>query len=387
VNQITKFAKSLREGEIISTKEGYVLRLSSFERNPVLRPREIGLLWKDEEGTKEGAVFNPGAERFEDKIILLPRCHKNYRRKKFFDDKMKVERYKMENYISEIWAFYSEDGLNFKRLDEVRIRGDGSEHKDFKYGIEDIRIVKKGEDYILTGCGKLKPPFRGRNADRIAIYTTKDFKEIKYHGIVKNFDSRNSVPFFLEDRNLIFLRFHPNIHLIELPDISLLLEPQKNENFWQRVYEEREKNLFLQAGELPHEKEKVGAGPQIIPTEKGLIFIYHAVGEIPYEITSLYRIPTKIKRGYSICAALLDYENPRRILARTKFPIYIPSNPYELYGDPIYPIDIPCVIFPTGAIKIEEKLLLYCGAGDKYVVLLSCDINLLLDHLLRHCTV
>ena len=44
-------------------------------------------------------------------------------------------------------------------------------------------------------------------------------------------------------------------------------------------------------------------------------------------------------------------------------------------------MDVPAVVFPTGAILRGDKLLLYCGAGDKYVILLSCDVKLLLDYM------
>ena len=387
MNQIERFSNSLGGGEILRTGEGYIFKLSSFDGNPVVKPEEIGLVWKDGEGLKKGAVFNPGAEIFGDGIILLPRCHKNYRKKKFYDKKMKMERYGMENYISEIWVLHSNDGENFTKLDNITIKGNGTYHKDFTYGIEDVRVVKRGETYFIVGCGKVKPPFGGGNADRIAIYTTDNFKTIIYHGIVKNFDSRNAFPFFLSEEIYFFLRFHPNIHLVKLPDVEPLLDPERNDRFWQKVYEEREKSLLLKAGELLHEKEKIGAGPQIVPSKKGWLFIYHCVGEIGKEITYLYGLPSKIERGYSICALLLDFENPRRILARTRFPLYIPSKPYELYGNEIFPVDIPCVVFPTGALKVKDKLLLYCGAGDKYIVLLSCDINLLSDYLLNHCKI
>jgi predicted GH43/DUF377 family glycosyl hydrolase len=48
-------------------------------------------------------VFNGGAEYFEDRVILLPRCHKNYKKGKFFDEKLGMERDCLENYISEVW--------------------------------------------------------------------------------------------------------------------------------------------------------------------------------------------------------------------------------------------------------------------------------------------
>jgi predicted GH43/DUF377 family glycosyl hydrolase len=69
----------------------------------------------------------------------------------------------------------SEYGIHFTRLQNVIIRGDGTDHQDFTYGIEDIRIIKLEDRYLLVGCGKVSPPFRGKDADRIAVYSTSLF--------------------------------------------------------------------------------------------------------------------------------------------------------------------------------------------------------------------
>jgi len=281
----------------------------------------------------------------------------------------------------------SNDGIKFKRLNNVVIRGDGSDHKDFIYGIEDIRIVKVNQKYLLIGCGKIKIPFKESNADRIAIYSTKDFLNIKYHGIVDSFDSRNLVPFFIGKKTYLLLRFHPNIHIAMLePGIKQLLNPVKYKRYWQKLHDNRSKNLLFSAGRSLHEKKKIGPSTQLIKTDKGLLFLYHAVGEIGINITREYGLRRKIKRGYSICAALLDSKNPKKVIARTHYPIYIPSKPYELKGNKRFPVDVPNVVFPVGAIVINDKLLIYCGAGDKYITLLSCNLNNLIDFLLKYCT-
>ena len=78
---------------------------------------------------------------------------------------------------------------------------------------------------------------------------------------------------------------------------------------------------------------------------------------------------------------------PRRGLCPTTPPIYVPSKPYGLYGDDEYAVDIPAVVFPTGAIVRGGKLLIYAGAGDKYIVLLSCGVDKLIDYLWEHCRI
>jgi len=381
--------EKLGNGKVIKVSSGeMIFKLDSYEKNPVIRPQDIGLTWYENGRLKLGAVFNPGAELFQDRVILTPRCHCNYQKSSFFDETLGIKRYCLENYISEVWPLVSEDGVHFTRFHNMVIRGDGTDHQDFIYGIEDIRIVKYNQRYLLIGCGKVKPPFKGTNADRIAIYSTDDFINITYHGMVKSFDSRNAVLFSeqVDEKLYMLLRFHPNIHLTHLEaGLEQLLNPAKYKEQWERIYEQRNQSLLLKAGKYLHEKEKIGPSTQVIKTDRGWLLIYHAVGEIKDEICEAYGLTEKIERGYSICAALLDLNNPRKVLCQTRNPIYIPSAPYELYGNDQYPVDVPAVVFPVGAIVRKNKLIVYAGAADKYVILLSCKLDDLINYLLDYC--
>ena len=384
-----KFSEKLGEGRVIKTKIGEtIFKLDSYEKNPIIKPKNLGLTWNENSEVKIGAVFNGGAELFEDKIILLPRCHKNYIKREFFDSKIGMKRVSLENYISEICPLVSKDGINFTKMKNVVIKGDGTGHKDFIYGIEDIRIIKYKDGYLLVGCGKIKPPYKGANADRIAIYTTKNFVNIKYRGIVKYFDSRDAVPFSepINGKHYILLRFHNNIHLGVLEaGIDQMLNPKKYKELWEKIYEQRSNSLLIEAGNYPHGSEKIGPGTQLIKTKKGWLVIYHAVGEININICKAYGLSKKIDRGYSICAAILDLDDPRKVICRTRKPIYIPSAPYELNGNRKYPVDVTAVVFPTGIIIRKDKLVIYSGAGDKYIILLSCSLSNLLNYLFKYC--
>ncbi len=388
MNSFEKF----KDGEVIETTSGDIIfKLDSYGKNPIVKPRDIGLTWYEKGELKIGAVFNGGAEVFQNNVILMPRCHQRYQKSNFFDEKWGIERYRLENYVSEIWPLASEDGVHFSRLQNVVIRGDGTDHQDFTYGIEDIRIVRYDQTYLLVGCGKITPPFKGNgNDDRIAIYSTNDFKEITYHGIIHGIESRNSIPFLENDAIYMLLRFPPSDGIfLDVLDAGLeqLLRPEKHRKKWQILYERREKSRILKAGIYQHEKEKIGSGPPPIKTERGWLLIYHGVGEINLDVAKSYGLKKGIKRGYSISAAILDLDNPRDVLCRTKMPIYIPSKTYELYGDEVYQVDVPAVVFPTGIVVVKKKLFLYCGSGDKYVILLTCDLDNLLDYLWGYCRV
>ena len=386
---LDRTVRDLGEGSLVPLDSGQALfKLDSYEANPVVTPQQLGLTWDVDGEPRIGAVFNGGAELFEDKVILLPRCHREYWESTFFDKSLGTERRCLENYLSEVWPLVSEDGIHFARLGDTVIRGDGTDHKDFTHGIEDIRIVTHGGRHLLVGCGKVKAPFKGSDADRIAVYSTSDFSEITYQGIVESFDSRNAVPFPqpVGGKQYILLRFHPNIHLDVLDEgIEQLLNPARYRDEWQAVYERRNETLLFAAGDYPHEREKIGPGPQVLKTDKGWLLIYHAVGVLGERIAKTYGLRERVDRGYSVCAALLDLDDPQTVRARTANPIYIPSAPYETCGNKEYPVDVPSVVFPVGAFRRGDRLMVYAGAADKYMVLLSCHFQKLLNYLLEHC--
>lgn len=68
--------QELGAGTVVSLDSGEtVFKLDSFENNPVVKPLDIGLTWHENGEIKIGAVFNGGACVFQDKVILMPRCH------------------------------------------------------------------------------------------------------------------------------------------------------------------------------------------------------------------------------------------------------------------------------------------------------------------------
>ena len=383
---------NLADGTITKVSNGHkIFKFHSYEKNPILKPKDFGLTWYENGVYLNGAIFNGGAEIFNERLILTPRVHAEYQKGKFFDESLQIERFGFKNYISKIWILISEDGINFERYHNTIIKGDGTTHKDFFHGIEDVRVIKTNGKYLLIGCGKICPPFQGfpgRRGDRIAIYSTQDFVDISYHGIIEDIDLRNAVifPEIASGEQYMLLRFGKNIHIdVMEAGIDQLLYPSRYRSLWNKIYKRRKKTKLLEVGHYPHEKEKIGPGPPPIQTEKGWLLIYHAVGEIFPSIGRAYGLSPKINRSYSICAALLDLHDPTKVLCRTKYPIYIPSKPWELYGTEVYPVDVPAVVFPMGLIVKENKMLLYAGAGDKYVVLLSSQMDSFLEFLWRTC--
>jgi len=224
----------------------------------------------------------------------------------------------------------SEDGIKFSRIGNSELKGEGFEHQDFGHGLEDLGIVKFQDRYILMGTGKINPPFRGNGDDaRIAIYSTKDFVEFEYHGVPLQVQSRNTIPFIDEESGEVhlLLRFSPEKHIYIqklVGGVDQLLNPKKYKNEWRQMHMNRSENILLEGGLYAHEKEKIGAGPPPIKTDHGWLLMYRGVGSVDQEISEKYGLGRGHKRSYNICAALLDRDDPRKVLKRSSLPIYIP---------------------------------------------------------------
>ena len=78
---------------------------------------------------------------------------------------------------------------------------------------------------------------------------------------------------------------------------------------------------------------------------------------------------------YHAGAALLDLNNPTKVIGRLKKPLFSPTEPWEKQGD------VNNVVFPTGAVLKDAKLFIYYGAADKMIAAKSLNIKELLKEL------
>ena len=93
---------------------------------------------------------------------------------------------------------------------------------------------------------------------------------------------------------------------------------------------------------------KIGAGPIPIETSEGWVMIYHGV------LTSCNGFV------YSVGAALLDHDEPWKVIARTRPYILSPQTLYECVGD------VPNVVFPCAALvdSATGRMAMYYGGAD-----------------------
>ncbi len=108
---------------------------------------------------------------------------------------------------------------------------------------------------------------------------------------------------------------------------------------------------------------KIGAGPIPIETSEGWLLIYHGV------LTSCNGFV------YSFGAALLDLDQPWKVIARGEPYLLAPQAPYERTGD------VPNVAFPCASLVDAEtgRMAIYYGGADTVVCLAFAYVDDVVD--------
>lgn len=330
--------------------------LSRFRGNPILRPSP-SRPWES------CAVFNCGVVHDGVRIHMLYRAIGEY-----------------DHYVSRLGYAVSRDGVSFTRLDKPVIEPDRSYDR---WGCEDPRITSIDGTYYITYVALSKPPKMGGGPPRTALATTQDFKTYRKHGIItpEGSDSRDTV-LFPRKINKQYVMLHRPYNWVRWNiwknsgrlytrfgerEVELKLEDEPRFPDRPSIWIAYSKDLKNWHGYKPimepresWESWKIGAGPPPIETEEGWLLIYHGVDR---------------DKTYRVGAALLDPDNPERIIARTRTPLLEPEAPYEKNGD------VPNVVFPTGAITIEDKLYIYYGSADKTCSLATTSLKTLIKQI------
>jgi beta-1,4-mannooligosaccharide/beta-1,4-mannosyl-N-acetylglucosamine phosphorylase len=110
---------------------------------------------------------------------------------------------------------------------------------------------------------------------------------------------------------------------------------------------------------------KIGAGPNPIETTEGWLLIYHGV------LTSCNGFV------YSMGAALVDLDEPWKVIHRSKPYLLSPQALYECVGD------VPNVAFPCAALTDAEtgRIAIYYGCADTVTGLAFCQVDEVLEFL------
>jgi len=297
---------------------------------------------------ESGAVFNPGAVMDDKGVIhLLYRAVRaGYVRK---------QDYGYDNYVSVIGHATSEDSAHFR---ERTLRIDLGETLD-RFSCEDARITRLEGEYLITYTGLTSPAFTWKGY-RPMLASTKDFNSVEKHGnLGPDIENKDVVifPETINGRVVALQRIGTDIQIIYYESVEHLKKGY-DRAYWERYLKHLKDHVVLQR-KFKWEAMKVGAGPPPIKMDVGWLLIYHGVDK---------------RNVYRAGVALLDADDPQRVIRRAPLPILTPSEDYERFGD------IPNVVFPTGAVVKGGRLLLYYGAADRYCCLATCELQELVDY-------
>lgn len=302
-----------------------MLKLTRFEKNPIIASRQ-------ERDWEVNGTFNPGVTIDGGAIHLLYRA---------------VD----ANMISRLGYARTQNGIeiDFRSSDPVLSPSDEWE----EFGCEDPRITNFDGTFYVTYTAY------SRRGPRIALTSTKDFLNFKKYGLIGPDLNDKDCVIFPERINgsvAILHRLESKVQIAYFKSFEALADSQEFWNEYVKHFDDYE----IMRSKFPWEARKIGVGPPPIKTDLGWLVIYHGVS-----IENIYRVG----------AVLLDLDDPSKVLARTKDPILEPETEFEKRGI------VPNVVFPDGAVILDEKLMVYYGGADKVCCVASAYFDEFLDKL------
>jgi beta-1,4-mannooligosaccharide/beta-1,4-mannosyl-N-acetylglucosamine phosphorylase len=249
----------------------------------------------------------------------------------------------------------SEDGIKWEIEEKIIkfLNEDGAPADTILYGY-DPRLVRVEGTYYITWCNYFNGP-------TIGVAKTEDFKTfIQLENAFLPFN-RNGVLFPRKIKGDFVMLSRPsdNGHT---PFGDIFLSRSPDMTYWGKH------RLVMKTSHYWWKNTKLGAGPVPIETTEGWLMIYHGV------------CTTCSGFIYSIGAALLDIDEPSRVIADCENYLLTPEEPYETTGF------VPNVVFPCAALNDAEtgRIAVFYGAADTCCALAFMQVDELIDYIKAH---
>ncbi len=333
---------------------------------------------------KEGVILESTGREFENQAVLNPTVLRKGEVVHMFYRAVR------EGNNSTIGYCKLDGPMNVvERLDKPVLE---PEHDYEKKGLEDPRIVELDGTYYLFYTA-----YDGKNA--LAAYAeSKDLVSFEKKGVVSPQMSYDEAEDFfrrsrlkLKEKYFFFESYYKDVmgddvllwekdafifpkringrmafmHRI-LPDIQIAYADdlgQLTNGYWRDYLSHLSENLLLRS-KYWYESRNIGGGAVPVETSEGWLLIYHAVEDADEG------------KVYHASAALLDREDPQKVIGRLSHPLFSPTEDYEKTGD------VNNVVFPSGAAVFDDRLYVYYGAADKRIAVASVDLDELLEELI-----
>ena len=277
-------------------------------------------------------VLNPAATMFDGKVLLLARVED---RRGF----------------SHLTKAVSADGISNWVIDKAPTMEPDPEHPEEAWGIEDPRITYipelKKYAVVYTAYSESGPV--------VSMAMTEDFERFDRLGPI--------MPPEDKDATIFPCRFGDRWMLIHRPierGANMWISCSNNLRYWGD-----HKILINSRGGSWWDGWKVGACAQPLETPAGWLILYHGVRQ------------TASGAIYRLGLALLDRDDPLKVLHRSDEWVLGPQEVYEKEGD------VQDVVFPCGWVLDNEtgKIKMYYGAADTCIALASASLDEILDYI------
>ncbi|HBG55880.1 MAG TPA: glycosidase, partial [Ruminococcaceae bacterium] len=254
----------------------------------------------------------------------------------------------------------SEDGVTNWQIDKWPTLEASPDYPEEAWGIEDPRITRIDE---LNRWAVVYTSF-SRSGPTVSLALTRDFVSFEKMGSIMPPEDKDAALFPRKFKNrwmLIHRPIGPHFGNMQLgPGAHIWISCSEDLKYW------GDHSILINARNGGWwDANKVGLCAQPLETPDGWLILYHGVRRTA--AGSLYRLGL----------ALLDRENPMRVLRRSDEWIFGPEERYEREGD------VPDVVFPCGWVldKANGKVRMYYGAADSCICLATASLNDLLEYI------
>jgi predicted GH43/DUF377 family glycosyl hydrolase len=324
----THFQSRLQSASSDCNGNSYRELFRRYPQNPILTIKD----WPYAANT----VFNPAVTKYNGKTLLLVRVE---------------DRRGFSHFTKAV----SENGIDNWQIDSMpTLEPDPANYPEEIWGIEDPRITwleelkKWSVAYTAYSTG----------GPLVSLALTEDFTHFERLGPIVPPDDKDAALFPRRFNGKWYLIHRPipghygaigHIWVSCSPDLKYwgdhhILLKARNGGWW--------------------DSQKIGLSAQPLETSEGWLMLYHGVRQ------------TAAGAIYRLGLALLDMENPSRVLRRSDEWVFGPSAPYEREGD------VDDVVFPCGWVLDDDGTVrMYYGGADTCVALATASLSDLLEYI------
>ena len=283
------------------------------------------------------AVLNAAAARVDGSTVLLVRV----------EDRRG---------ISHLTVARSKNGLDEWAVEPEPLLAPDEDVASEQWGFEDPRVVWVEElgRFVIT-CTAYGPA-----GPAVYLATTEDFTTVERYGVIRHPEDKNAalLPHRVDGKWLLLHR--PKTEFGGARG-EILLSRSADLDSWSTPEQVMQPRTGAWWDSL-----RIGIGPPPLRTEHGWLLLYHGVKST---------VGGDIYRGG---LALLDLDEPTRVLRRLPSWVLAPQADYERTGD------VPNVVFPCGLIHdtATGEVRLYYGAADTSICLATAQLDELLEAVL-----